>query len=467
MISNLKSEKENQEYLKSVIGNRGKSIDWKNSIGCEIKYKYDWNGYCSEGVLKIVGYEGKIQKVYFDKGYGKGIKTSDLTRGKLGGILGYKSSEFKYDIGTITIKELLLTDREYRYDKKGQKWKYYKYKCNKCGNEDWMQEGHLKENGCNVCSGQKAVLGFNTIYDLVPWMIDLGVSEQDAKTHTPCSGKKIIVKCTDCGKTKEIRISDIYNAHSIRCSCGDGISYPEKLMESVLIQLNVDYERQYKIDKFRYDFYLSKHNIIIEVHGGQHYEECTRGRSLKEEQENDKLKEELALKNGIKHYIVIDCRESDLEYIKNNTLNSELNGLFDLSKVDWIKCGKFANSNLVKEVCDYYKEHQGIFTSDLAKEFGMSNVVIIKYLKQGTKLGWCKYNAKEEMKRRAKLNGKSKGKAVSQFTLEGEFIKTYPSVTEAERETGITNSNISSCCNGKHGYKSAGGYIWKYLNKIN
>lgn len=461
MISNLKSVEENSEYLKSVIGIDGRNrINWKNSIRCEIEYEYNWNGEYSKGVLKIVKYEIKNNKVYFE-GYKKGIITGELTKCKLGCVLGFKSLEFKYEIG-IAINELIIIDKEYRIDKKGKKWKYYRYKCNKCGNVDWIVEGSLKSGaGCNACSShpKKAVLGVNTIWDKARWMLDLGISEEDAKSNTPSGNKKIEVKCPDCGKIKKIKINNIYRYHSIGCSCGDGVSYPEKLMENLLTQLDVEYEYQYKTDWSQnkvYDFYLPDYNIIIETHGGQHYRYTGRGRSLEEEQENDKLKKDLALKSGIKNYIVIDCSKSELEYIKNNILNSKLNELFDLSNINWNKCEEYALKNLAKEACDYYKKHQWISIVDLAKEFNISAETIRKYLKQGTKLGWCEYDAKEEMR----LRGKSTSKPVSQFTLEGEFIKTYPSAREAEREIGIDNSSISLCCNGKH--KTAGRYIWKF-----
>lgn len=47
--------------------------------------------------------------------------------------------------------------------------------------------------------------------------------------------------------------------------------------------------------------------------------------------------------------------------------------------------------------------------------------------------------------------------------LTGEIIKVFSCTWEAQRELGINNSNISSCCNGKFKVKSAGGYIWRYL----
>jgi len=41
-----------------------------------------------------------------------------------------------------------------------------------------------------------------------------------------------------------------------------------------------------------------------------------------------------------------------------------------------------------------------------------------------------------------------------------EIIKTYPSVIEAQRQTGISNQHIGMVCLNKR--KTAGGYIWRY-----
>ena len=59
-------------------------------------------------------------------------------------------------------------------------------------------------------------------------------------------------------------------------------------------------------------------------------------------------------------------------------------------------------------------------------------------------------------------NKLTKGKAVNQFTIDGIFIAQYPTIREAERQTGIDNGWIGGCCRGKYGYKTAGGYVWKY-----
>lgn len=39
----------------------------------------------------------------------------------------------------------------------------------------------------------------------------------------------------------------------------------------------------------------------------------------------------------------------------------------------------------------------------------------------------------------------------------------YNSIREAERLTGICNTNISACCLGRYRHKTAGGYHWKHI----
>jgi len=52
----------------------------------------------------------------------------------------------------------------------------------------------------------------------------------------------------------------------------------------------------------------------------------------------------------------------------------------------------------------------------------------------------------------------SKQKEVYQFTLDGELIAKFNSITEASKETGI--GHIGAVCNGKR--KHAGGYLWSF-----
>lgn len=56
--------------------------------------------------------------------------------------------------------------------------------------------------------------------------------------------------------------------------------------------------------------------------------------------------------------------------------------------------------------------------------------------------------------------GAAKSKAVEMFTLDGEKIATFPSMTAAGIATGINFKNISEVCYGRR--HKAGGYVWKF-----
>lgn len=54
-------------------------------------------------------------------------------------------------------------------------------------------------------------------------------------------------------------------------------------------------------------------------------------------------------------------------------------------------------------------------------------------------------------------------KPVLQYDKFGHFIRQWDGVRIAERETGICLQNIIQCCK-KNGYKSAGGFVWRYAD---
>ena len=253
------------------------------------------------------------------------------------------------------------------------------------------------------------------------------------------------------------------------CNCGDGISYPNKINFHLLSQLNSEFisEASFNWTTKKYDFYLHLFNSIVEVHGLQHYKEKQRSktsRNLKEEQKNDKCKEELAKENGINNYIIIDARYSELEFIKSSILNSKLNELYDLSKIQWIKCEEFALSNLTKKACEL--KCNNFSTTKIAEIMKLGVSTVIAYLKRGTKIGWCNYNPKEEMIKAVTNNGKMNGKPVEIFKNNislGIFENCHELDRQSENVFGIklNYSSISSVCRGETNHYK--GFIFKYV----
>ena len=56
---------------------------------------------------------------------------------------------------------------------------------------------------------------------------------------------------------------------------------------------------------------------------------------------------------------------------------------------------------------------------------------------------------------------------VVQMSIDGTHIQTYTSAKAAGETLGLHPTNITACCRGKRGARTAGGYRWKYLNNGN
>jgi hypothetical protein len=56
-----------------------------------------------------------------------------------------------------------------------------------------------------------------------------------------------------------------------------------------------------------------------------------------------------------------------------------------------------------------------------------------------------------------------RGKPVTQFTLQGKKIRTYPTIEAAAEATGLTSDNIQKNVKGEN--KTAGGFVWKNATK--
>ena len=71
----------------------------------------------------------------------------------------------------------------------------------------------------------------------------------------------------------------------------------------------------------------------------------------------------------------------------------------------------------------------------------------------------------EERKEISRKNGKSVSKPVLQFSKNGMLINKYESAKEAHRQTGVNHSHIIECCKHQR-YKTAGGFVWKYVGGV-
>ena len=439
---------------------KGKYIDWENSVGYNVKFIYD----NIEGEIEILNYYKSYLDIYYNNNIFH-ILASSFLDCRLGNFLGKHTKNYKYNIKDIietNISKIKIIEKiRILYGK--YSYKGYKYRCLNCGNIDEISEANLSYGrGCNVCCvpSRKVLKGFNDLWTIHPEIAKLLKNPERGYEISFGSGKSEIFICPECSYEKEYKIDSIVNKKFSCHKCGDGLSYPNKFAFNLLEQLKLDFESEYSPDWIkpkRYDFYFEFDNkgYIFEMDGGLGHgnENNLNGKTKKERKETkkkDNHKDKLAKEHDIE-VIRIKCLKSDLEYIKENILHSRLSELFDLSNIDWLKCHEYACKSLVKVVCDFWN-NEIKNTFKIGKIMKKSKTTIIKYLKQGAKLGWCDYNSKQETINNGKNNGgKNKKKVICINTKQ-----IFNSTKDANDFIGLKWNGVTACCNSKNKHRSAG-----------
>lgn len=55
------------------------------------------------------------------------------------------------------------------------------------------------------------------------------------------------------------------------------------------------------------------------------------------------------------------------------------------------------------------------------------------------------------------------GRPVKMYSLDGKFLKLFPTAAEAARYAQISNTMVCYCC--QHKFEKSGGYIWRYADE--
>lgn len=394
-------------------GTRGKLVnDWKNAYGCKCNF------YCEgvSGFFTIKEYYKDKQTVcvnYNDKD--KIIPTSYILSNNIRTLIGLRNKDFKIQIGVEFIdnnRNIKITGRKMIQDTSGVVRKFYNYHCNICNWSDgWIMENHLlKGTGCSCCAKISIVPFFNDIYTTNPEFIPYFKHIEDTHKTTYCSKRKFLMVCPNC-RNEQLYSTDKLSSYGFSCKkCGDGYSYGEKFVYSLLNSLGIEFTTQLSntifnwCNKYKYDFYLTNINTIIEVHGRQHYFPKSTKELYGYCQENDVVKEKLAKENGIDNYIIIDCKKSELSYMKNSIIKS---GLLELlhknhDEINWQECDSFTSKSFIVSICEYKNNHPELSTTDIGKIFHMARTTIQSYLQKGSILGICIYDKEFERKFKTK-----------------------------------------------------------------
>lgn len=99
----------------------------------------------------------------------------------------------------------------------------------------------------------------------------------------------------------------------------------------------------------------------------------------------------------------------------------------------------------------YHLWDEGLSMGDIADRVQCSPITVSRIVR-----GYDKYDKSDSI-----LRGKRwRRKPVAQYGMDGSYISTYDSISDASNATGVSTDSISACCNGR--LKSSGGYQWSF-----
>lgn len=375
----------------------------------------------------------------------------------------WTKENFKYQIGdkvpggTIVAYTPLIEG----YGKKGKPVykKAYYVLCNVYKKIFKRKEADILKSKSSPYQTGQIVCFENSIFKTRPDLVKYFYNKDDSLRHTKGSNRDVLLKCPECDNVFKSNPNNLsYKGFNCKM-CSTGMSIGEKAMLS-LIKINnikVIKEKIYndlktENDKhYRFDFYLPEYNLIIEIHGEQHYKvnENSVWTSLDTTKNRDKIKKEYCNKKNIK-YVVIDNRKNNIESIIKGIQDSDISYIFiNKNKNDIIK---YSGDNLDSyDVKNIIKDFQnGMKYIDMQNKYQLSYGIIRYTLK--------KYNV---YKKRNNYNGVRKVRCINNN-------KTFDSIKDA-KDWALESTNIAMCCRGER--NSAGKHPvtgerlrWEYVN---
>lgn len=361
------------------------------------------------------------------------------------------------------------------------------WKCHICKNE-WQTKvlSRSRGTGCPFCSGRRALKGKNDFYFLhqnlmSEWDYEKNI-EIDPKKLTQYSHMKVYWICKNCGFSWKTSIAERTRGRGCpKCFKDTQISFPEKVICFYIKKYFSSTLENYKSDflnKMELDIFIPELNLAIEYDGEAWH------KNLNKDIEKDKI----CKRNNI---TLIRIREPKCPKIESSSIIIKLDDLSRENLEEKIKYlfSKYfkisANINIkrdIKEIyafIDYSKKENSFANkkTDLLLDWNYEKnypLLPTQVSKSSSIRVWwkchkCGYesitsvNSKNGCKYcNQPHNIPPTNKMVIQMNLNGEVINTFHSIREAERITGISRKGITGVCNKSYGYKTAGGYIWKY-----
>lgn len=182
-----------------------------------------------------------------------------------------QSANNRVDLVGQRFGSLVVTEMIYEYKKHTR----VRCKCD-CGNEivriaTYLTSGNTTSCGCV----QKQMASKSNTKDFAGVISDYGIEFLSRARQTEKGCWLWRCRC-QCGNEFIALPAKILNGHTTSCGCAR-ISSGERLIRSILDEIDVKYIPEYKFEECRdvlalpFDFYLVDYNAVIEYQGIQHY----------------------------------------------------------------------------------------------------------------------------------------------------------------------------------------------------
>lgn len=187
------------------------------------------------------------------------------------------------------------------------------------------------------------------------------------------------------------------------------------------------------------------------MHGAQHFDGCNSfetlgGRCFEDESENDILKMELAIENGVEkcNYIIIDARETKFDFLTKSVIKS-LSTLFNLSSIDFKDVWNESQTSLVVKTWELWEKYKNL--DNIESETKMKRTSTIKFLNRGYEIGKCSYNSKERIRLNRSVNIENRVNSRKKMVMCIQTGEVFNSIAEANKKYSC---NIYKCLSKKH-----------------
>lgn len=173
---------------------------------------------------------------------------------------------------------------------------------------------------------------------------------------------------------------------------------------------------------------------------------------------------------------VSECKPCKVAYVRGHYRSAagRISYIYLTQKKSSVERGHPPPTYTKKELMSWATEHgldvlmagwkAGDYAKDLApsvdrqdphKPYSLCNIRLVP---------WKDNNSKAYEDRKSCRHITAQNRRVRQMALDGSLIAEFGSISNASRTTGITRININDVCRGKAHCKTAGGFLWEYIN---